>query len=350
MKPRSSFSGLLLLLMVAPSLMAQSVDWPAPNWQRERALQHAAQPGSEQVFRDLMQAWRGGSQMLTSQLTSLKSGNAVSSPEREAGLVRFLQQIQSNAQGRLSVEALSLLKNWQAQTLVAHEESASIGTPLFPIAAMAQGLEQRWRREDFRGVGNHALKQSATDWITLWEQNTDSVARDGLLDAVQEAAPNQQRELVRQAMAKRADAPSLMRVVIAAALALRDVALMEGLLEVATDAQARSLLDAIAGEGSRDERYGVLATLCQRPSTHQAALAIAILTPQLTQHAATERLLLQLMSDPALGSSAALALMRDPSIAARQQVEAFAASVDPSLRAQRARLAIQLRAHRETTP
>ena len=202
----------------------------------------------------------------------------------------------------------------------------------------------------FSSAGAHALKQSATDWITLWEKNTDSVASDGLLDAVHQAASIQQRELVRQTMAKRSDAPSLMRAAVAAALALRDLSLMDKLLQVTTDAEARWLLDAIANQGSRDERYLVLATSCQRPATNQAALAIAILTPQLTRHAATERLLLQLMDDPALGSSAALALMRDPSIAARQQVEAFAASVDPSLRAQRARLAIQMRAHGETTP
>ena len=70
-------------------------------------------------------------------------------PAREAALFQFTRSLVELPRAAVADEVMQHLINYQAQTLVPHEDHGDAFVPLFNIRGAATGVENGWQREEF---------------------------------------------------------------------------------------------------------------------------------------------------------------------------------------------------------
>jgi hypothetical protein len=332
---------MLALAFCAASVtaLAATPDWPAPEWRADAALRQAKSTTASTIADALLDTLREHPDELAAALDALVARNDLSWPLREAAVMRLLQALDGTPRHRIPEDAVLLLAGWQPRTLVPHEEDASLGAPLFDIAARTHGLQNRWRREAVATRAKARARDDAEAFVTAWSASADAVERAGLLDALDAGGAALQRGVLEAALAA---GPSLRQPAAHAALALRDVDAMHALILHGAGNESRQLLDAIGQRLDARSLTALLIRLRTEAPPGTQALAIGLWSARLAGDADTEAVLLDLLGDAELGSSAALALQRAPSAAALKQLRMLALSPDVSPRAARARLALQI--------
>jgi hypothetical protein len=316
--------------------------WAAPNASQAEAKYLADRADSRAFALELRNALQLAPETVLEKIDAAIAAGDLPWPAVEAALMQLQDALGQLHRDQVPGDLMARLSAWQARTLVAHEEMASLGTALYPIAARAQGLENRWRRDEARALGAEQLGQGIQIFLTQWAATTDAAARAGLLDALDQAPASRLRALL-NVTRQSAKASSDRRIPLSrAALALHDVGAMSTLLALGGGAEMRPLLQSVAARMNADELTALLSQLRRDADTPTLALAIGVWSPMLSGHAPAEKLLLDWLDDADIGSSAALALSVQPSPSARARLNALAATPATSLGARRARLALQL--------
>ena len=329
--------------MISAADTSMSAAWAAPNWRIEDARFAAKNALIEQHAAALTDALQRDPATLPSALRTLAAHAELSWPIREAALMRFLQSLDGIEGRRVPTEAIQFLADWQSRTLVAHEENAALGTPLYNIAARAQGLQNRWQREAAMQSASVRLRSGAADFLGDWSATTDPLTRVGMLDALTVSKRSTIRAVLASAQNGITRHPEWATLAIQAALTLHDVPAMTALIVRAQGAESRPLLQACNDRLRSDELGKLLIQLHDTAPASTFALAIGVWSAKLAGNSQVEALWLDLLGDAELGSSAALALRVRPSAAALAKLHALAAPApDVSVRAGRARLALQL--------
>ncbi len=322
------------------SAPAQAALWDAPNWEAGPALARSKSIAAQSLALELDRLLRDDPAALSARLRALDEADALSWPEREAALLKFTRSLHALRADQVPDETMGLLTHWISRTLVAHEESPSFATPLFNIAAEAQGLQNRWRREAAARTAARALATGAERFLDGWPSADDAVGQAGWIDALRAAPASQRKALLVQGLQRMSNAPQLVLPTTEAAISLRDHAAMTRLVQATDSVSLHFLLTALAGQLTARELDSLLAELITNVAVDRAALAIAIFAPALIDELPFERRMLSLLGDPALGSSAALVLSRRPTPRLKAELEALAASAPTSLLSGRARLAL----------
>ena len=330
-------------------LHAQDLGWQPPNWDRASALELARSPGSRALYVELV-ATRGRSPALPqAKLDALGGADELSWPEKEAALLRWLDSLADADRGDVPESAMAVLMNWQPRTLVEHEENPTVGHPLFDIAGRAWGIENRWRREEARAQGAKLLADDPHQFAGQYLAITDPRTGAGLLDALAMAGRDAQQQVLKAALSGGGgNEHTRTTLAVAAASALGDPAALQSLIERTSGPDLRPVLQTLAGQLDADMLYTQLRRIVDSAAPEHSALAIGVWSARLAGHAPSEALLLGLLDDRELGSSAALALTHAPSDAALSRLNSLAQSKKPG--ASRAQLALRIAAERRAQP
>jgi hypothetical protein len=331
-----------LLFALPTPTPAQVADWPAPNWQIDEAKVAAKSALTSQSSAQLNEVLLHQPDALVQAFETLAARSDLSWPMREAALMQFLDALASMRREQVPQDALVYLTRWQSKTRVPHEEMATLGAPLYDIAARAQGLQNLWRREAAMEAATAALKRGPVEFLADWAQQSDAAMRAGFMDALDASDQPTQSAVLAATDGTLHAHPDYAEVAARAVLALRDPDAILKLIVQGAGADTQALLRACAELLDGDALYVLLLSLRHDAADADVSLAIGLWSSKLAGNAQAEALLLDLLSDPTLGSSAALALAQGSSSSTKAQLQALAAAPDTSARAARARLALQL--------
>lgn len=326
---------------------AASANWAAPTWTAAAALVLARSSASQSLAAEFRHTLRTAPNTLSARLQAMTEQDDLPWPVREAALLRLVDDLGDLRRDQVPASVMSLLIHWQPRTLVAHEEMPSLGASLFPIAARAQGLENRWQREASAQLGAELLTSAhhghgAEAFLAQWSSATDPAARAGLLDALAVTRTESVRAVLMQAQHDATALPDLAIVARQAALVLKDMGAMADLIHQGSASGLRATLQTLADTLDRDALTALLAKLERAGDRPRLGLAIGVWSQELSGYPPAEALLLDLLDDQEVGSSAALALAHAPSADALAKLHRRAAAPDVSNGAKRARLALQM--------
>ena len=235
-------------------------------------------------------------------------------PAREAVIHRFTQSLAELPRDAVAVEVMQYLQNYRARTLVPHEEHQTAYVPLFNIRGAATGVENGWQRSEFTAEAIALLERDPTDLVSAYLRSSSHNQRSGYLDALQYAYMADVIVVQDTALQHFKDAPELTALVARTATITADNFALEQLLINGNGAGLSGALEQVEERLARFETAALLAFAIQQAPATNAALAIAAWSPRLRHHTATRNLLVDLLADPELGSSAALALAQHPDI------------------------------------
>jgi hypothetical protein len=313
---------------------------PRPNWDRALA-QQTAELGvdSQRVGRWLEQVRAGDFVTLAHSLRDFAAAPAPSPPAREWTVLQFTLQLAELPDVTVPAALLEQLENWPLQTFVPHEESGALAVPLFNIPAAARGVRHALNRRAGRERAS-LLEHDTGAWLEAFRQSNQS-ARAGFLDALDHAPAARRRAIAAAALGAAAADPDMAAVAARSVLALDTAdAVLELLVRGSGDSLAAVLRES-ALRFPADQRALLLLGAITHAPAEQASLAIAVLAPGLEGQAAVTASLLDLLADPELGASAALALSRHRDGAVATRLQEIAAAEGAA--AGRAGMALSLR-------
>lgn len=314
--------------------------WAAPNWQPEAASKAAQVGGSSGLALSLEHTRDQAPQSLLSALQALTARTDLSWPVKEAAIDTFVSGLYTLRRDQLPPSALAFLKSWQGHTLVAHAEHGEFGTPLYSIAARTQGAENRWRHDAAQASSAAALTRGSADFIEAWRASTDPASQAGTLDALDHADVGSLRALL-AVIAQTTERAELRSIRLRAARALGDRGVLQALL-LEAGAELKPLLLALADALPTADTIALAEALISTAPASTSALAIALWSPHWLGNGRAERLLFDLLGNPQLGASAALALARIASPGARWRLQAITAQPGRAANKQAAQLALRL--------
>jgi hypothetical protein len=363
LRPALSLAVLALAaLAVAPYLWAAPDEavpgLPEPNWDRELAIQTAAMGSDEARLRSWFNLARAGERgQLILSVRAYGEAVTIAAPAREGQLFQFVQGLADFPPELVPGEVLDYLAARPVQTWVSHEESASSAVPLFNIKAAVEGVRNGMevRRAEGRalelltGMPGHGGDVEANRWIEAYLAGSGPERR-GFLNALG-SGTRQQTEWLAQTALQRARAHATENAALIAiagriAVAAPDREAFQQIMQSGRGPELASILrDSLAGLSLPDQALLLLFCLTSAPAEN-AALAIAVLAPGLQDNEGVTASLLDLLEDPALGASAALALAHYSDPGVRQDLKEIAAGEGPQ--SGRAQLALEISAEIST--
>lgn len=321
------FTWLVATLMFTASVVvyaqtAESQNLPIPNWDRAVALRAAAYPiDSSAVSRWLQQIENGAAKALHQEL---KNSDQAGSPAFEAQLRKLAIALAEAPLNDSADDLLAWLANYPSQVLVAHEESAAYGVPLFPIAAAAKGSQlERQRRLAQRHAEEWAEQWVATD-PSQWTQHylaASAIQQQGFIQSLSGAPADALIAMAKQLQAQLPAQPELAAPAGVVASRLSDAQLFLAAYAYSSGADSAALLREAGWRLNAAQRAQMFAGVMELPAADKIALGISMLAPGLQSNPNVSSMLLKLLDDPELGASAALALAghSDPTVQASLQ-------------------------------
>jgi hypothetical protein len=325
----NGIAGLLLSAMLCSSLPASAENrLPAPNWDRELAIQTAAMGQDEQQLNSWFGMLRSGrSAELLRAIREYCVSPQVSAPVRERQLFLLTQGLSDFPADMIPSDLLDVLEAYPPETLVPHAEDASIAVPLFNVPAAATGVRHGIERQSGQLRSAQLLSSGPRAWIQGYLA-ASAPARAGFREGLEGASGQQMEALKQSTLQDLDDQPELFAVAAAAALATADRAAIEHLALHGRNAYLAPMLRSATSRLSQDQQAGILLAAIESAPAENAALAIAVLAPGLNALPAVTDSLFDLLEDPALGSAAALALSRHPEPEVRQRLSRIAEGGD----------------------
>ena len=265
-------------------------------------------------------------------------------PAREAALFEFTRSLAELPRAAVAVEVMQHLQNYEAQTLVPHEDHGETLVPLFNIRGAAAGIENGWQRQEFALEALEILENDPTTLVSAFVESTNRNRRAGYLDSLQQAGFSDIAVVQSTALAQLRHAPELTPVVGVTAVITADTFAARQLMLNGRGAGLSSTLKQLGDRLGPAETSALLTYAILEVPAGNAALAIAAWWPGLRHEAALRNLLVEKLADPALGSAAALALAQSPDI---QTIKVLQDTADgDSLAARRAQMALDFNRER----
>jgi hypothetical protein len=303
------------LLLCGCALQALAATPDSEYWQRDAALAAAHSVAVEQVVREVGDvATLADAASTLEYLQDLETRPDWPLPAREAALQRFTRSLAGLPRDAVAAEIMQHLLAYQARTLVPHEERPAAWEPLFNIRATAIGVENAWRREAATSLASLTLLEDPPMLVDLFALATAEVQRLGYLDALEIAGITAVTEVQDEALRRLASEPGLSPLLASTAVMTRSRPAMRELLVHGSGAGMAATLERFARDMEADELAGLFEfTMLEAPALN-ASLAIATWWPRLRHDDDAREVMLGLLGDAELGSSAALALSRQPDV------------------------------------
>jgi hypothetical protein len=279
-------------------------------------------------------------------LRSLETRSDWPLPAREAAVYKFTQSLAKLPRDAVATEVMQHLRNYQAQTLVAHEEHGDESVPLFNIRRAAAGVENSWQRTEFATEAITLLETNPTALVPSYMASVNNNQRSGYLDALQYADMAAVMAVQNVALEQLGKAPGLTPILGMTTAITADIFAIQQLLINGRGAGLSSAFMQLDKRLQHSETASLLVFAIQQAPATNATLAIAAWWPRLRHDPATRDLMVDTLADPALGAAAALALAQSPDIQTIKILQDTANS--DSSAARRAQMALDLNRARLT--
>lgn len=331
---RGLLEGLLLAMLFSLLLPRVGYTDTEALWDPDLAMQLAQGAEVQQQLQMLLElAHTGSSDALMVGLQEVRDSATLSAPARERVLYEFVVALRGGAPDATLREALEMLSQYTSEVQVPLEGARSPQTrPLYRIAAAARGTLATWDRADAR----HAMQQ----WLDAVVAGRPRQQAEALpwheLAAVLETAPINQlqaaREVLRFELSSKPEAAAAVAVM---ARRLRDPELYRMVLRRGDQRSAIRLLQTTRQLFAPHQSYLLLRAAVQRAPLASAALME--IGKLIGEHPAARTLLIEMLSHPRLGGSAASALASADDAATLQALSGLLQrSTDPLLQARTA--------------
>jgi hypothetical protein len=261
-------------------------------------------------------------------------------PAREAVIYQFTRSLAELPRDAVASEVMQHLRSFQAQTLVPHEDHTGVSVPLFNIRAAAAGVENGWQRMESGVEASILLETNPATLVPVYMASTNPNQRAGYIDALRYAGKADVVTVQNAALEQLGESPGLTPMVAATAVITTDTFAIEQLLVNGRGHGLSATLIKLDKRLQSADTAALLAFAIQQAPASNATLAIAAWWPRLRHDPFTRDLMIDLLADPALGASAALALAQNPDI---QTIKALQNSaIGDSVAARRAQMALDL--------
>ena len=261
-------------------------------------------------------------------------------PAREAAMYRFTQSLVELPRDAVAKEVLQHLIAYESRTLVPHEDHQDAYVPLFNIRGAATGVENGWQRIEYSTEAYALIDSNPHLLVSGFIEFNKPNQRAGYLDALQQAQYADVIAVQDIALEQMHERPELASMVAVTAAITADTGAIQQLLVSSRQAGLSSSLRHFEDNISASEVTELLLFAVEQAPTGNAALAIAAWWPQLRHDPATRDLMLSLLGDPLLGTSAALALAQNPDLQTIKALQDTAGG--ESSAARRAQMALDL--------
>lgn len=307
---------LITACFVRVAAAADPAGLPQANWNRTAALQAASIPQHQHELQNWLQMIDAGN--ADSLLIKLQRSRQTGYPAFEAQLFELALNLAEEAPQDAAIDALLLwLADFPSAVLVAHEDHADYGVPLYPVAAAAKGSLTERQRRKAQKLANQLLNGSPERWIQHYLSAT-LVEQQGFNHSLRAASAEAALPLAVTLQLQLTQHPELAGPVGELASLLADPQLFLAAYQSSQGATSVSLLREANWRLDAAQRSQLLAGTIALESADKSALAISLLAPGLHRNPGVSEKLLQLLDDPKLGAAAALALAGHPD----QQVQA----------------------------
>ena len=261
-------------------------------------------------------------------------------PAREAALYKFTRSLRELPRAAVANEVMTHLHNYQAQTLVPHEDHDNTLVPLFNIRGAAAGIENGWQRMESAEDAVVLLNTNPDDLVSEYVKTTNRNRRAGFLDSLSQASMADVEDVQTAVLQKLDQTPELTPIIGVTTVRTLDTVAIQQLLINGQGAGLSSTLKQLDLELNRSETAALLTFAVHQAPAPNASLAIAAWWPRLKHEAAIRDLLVEKLADPALGGAAALALAKSPDIQTIKLLQDTAEG--ESLEARRAQMALDI--------
>ena len=274
------------------------------------------------------------------RLNDLENRSDLPLPAREAALYEFTRSLAELPRSAVATEVMQHLQNYQSLALVPDEDHGHTFVPLFNIRGAAAGIENGWLRSESALEAISILKSNPDALVSAYIESANHNQRSGYLDALQQAGTADIQALQDAALEQFEREGGLTRLIGLTAVITRDAFAIEQLLIHGQGAGLSSTLRQLDELLPASETAVFLTYAVQQAPAENASLAIAAWWPRLRHEAAIRDLLVDKLDDPALGSTAALALAQSPDIQTIKALQNTAGG--SSIAARRAQMALNM--------
>ncbi len=330
MHRRNPFIVLLVMVGITNSAMAQP-QAVISRWDRDSAMAAVASVDIDSAINDIGDL---------EALKTIELRNDWPLPAREAALYKYTQSLAALRRDAVAIDVMRYLGSYQAQVLVPHEDHGDAAIPLFNIRGAAAGVENGWIRAESSAQAQQLLVREPTALVARYLQSANPAQRSGFRDALAVASDTEVQAVQAMAMSQLGKSPELTGLLAVTAVLTADSDAIHLLLTQGSGSGLATAFGALASASDPSATAALLEFAIEQAPAANAALAIAAWWPGLRHDAASRQLLLNKLSDPALGSAVALALAGQPDIQTIRELQLIAAG--ESLAARRAQLALNI--------
>jgi hypothetical protein len=310
-------------------------------WQRESALNAVRAVDIDRAVYELSDVSSLADAATT--LTRLKNMEARANwalPAREAAIYHFTRSLAQLPRDAVAVEVIQHLLDYQARVLVPHEDHDDAYVPLFNIRGAAAGVENAWQRAEFASEAERLLGTDPAKLVSAYAGSANKNQQAAYLEVLKYAGIAEVLAIQDVALQQLNPSPVLTPLVGITAGLTADTYAVERLLTDGRGAGLSSTLVQLGRQLPISETAALLDFAIQHAPPTNAALAISAWWPGLKHVTTIRDSLLELLDDPALGASAALALAQSPDMQTLKILQDMAG--DDSSAAKRAQMALEL--------
>ncbi|MCP4045990.1 MAG: hypothetical protein GY732_08390 [Gammaproteobacteria bacterium] len=259
-------------------------------------------------------------------------------PAREAAIYEFTRSLAGLPREAVAPDVMQHLRTYQARVLVPHEDHGDAFVPLFNIRGAAAGVENAWQRTEFAYEAETLLKTDPAALVSAYVESAGSNQRSAYLDVLKQTRMTEIEVIQEIALRRLGETPELTPLLGVTAEITADTFTVQQLLVHGQGAGLSSTLVQLGQQLPLSETADLLDFAIRQAPVANASLAISAWWPRLKHEAASRDLLVELLADPALGASAALALAQSPDILTIKVLQDTAD--DDSSAAKRAQMAL----------
>jgi hypothetical protein len=313
--------------------------FPAPNWTVQEARTAAALIDTPAAVRPLFELARAGrDDALLESLAEVATRDGWTRPAREHVLYTFAAGLADLAPDTVGAKVMDWLLAYESRTLVPHDDHPAAGVPLYRVSAAAAGSLNAWERQTAAAESARLLQRGVQDWLGAYLA-AGPARRMGLMDALDQAAPEQLSRLADSVLERLPAEPGLTPVAARAGVLLLEPAILGRAVAAGGGPGLAPELRSAARAFDELERAAVLRHAVTHAPPANASLAIAELAPGLLHQPEMTELLFAKLGDLDIGSAAALALSASKSQQVRDRLNELARG-GTGLEASRAAIAL----------
>jgi hypothetical protein len=337
MRKRQTVITLFFICSISHAALAAE---PVTHWNRSDARAAVSSVNvAEAVFElsNILSSDEGGATL--SHLRVMESRSEWPIPAREAAVYQFTRTLADLPRTAVPTNVMQHLLNYQSRALVPHQDHESSYVPLFNIRGAAAGVENGWQRNEYGLEAETLLATDPDAMVSAFVNSTSRNLRLAYLDALKRAGPVTVAAVQDIAIQQLDETPVLTQIVGTTAAMTLDTQAAQQLLTHGRGPGLSSALEKL-NVLPLSEISALLKFAIHLAPVENATLAMAAWWPLLKHEAEMRDLMIEMLSDPELGSTAALVLAQSPDI---QTLKTLLDTANgDSVAAQRARLALDI--------